>query len=294
MEKKNIKKVSAIITTHNRLALLKRAINSVFSQTYKPLELIVVDDSSTDGTKEYCTNKHFTYLYIPKEESKGGNYARNLGIKAATGEYIAFLDDDDYWLPEKVEKQIKLIEEKRCELVYCGRRLEIINGNNVQYQDLFPSINNSGDMRKKILTTICTTTTNILVKKSALIEVGLFDESLRFWQEYELTIRLAQRQPFYFVNEILSVYRVDEKDKQRLTNKYKQWKDSAQYIYKKHVNLFQNLNIFEKLEVKTLYTREAANRAKRVNLIPQYFMYKSIYLFFRILSKVVSIPLTFR
>lgn len=281
-----MKLVSAIITTHNRKDLLKRAINSVFKQTYTNIELIVVDDCSTDGTGDLCKDLPLQYIYIPKEESKGGNYARNTGIKAAKGEYIAFLDDDDYWLPTKIEKQVQLIESKDCELVHCGRKLEIILENKIVFKDLLPQQENSGNLSKKILYIICTTTTNILVKKEALLEIGLFDEELKFWQEYELTIRLAQRKPFYFVNEPLSVYRIDEKDRQRLTNKYKLWKQSAHYIYKKHALLYKKLNFYEKIKVNILYTRECSNRAKRCHLIPQFIFYKSCNLFLRIIIKM--------
>ena len=261
-----MKLVTAIITTHNRLELLKRAIDSVFTQTYKNIELIVVDDASTDGTSEYCKNRPIQYIYIPKAESKGGNYARNQGIRAAKGEYIAFLDDDDYWLPAKIEKQVALLEQKDCELVHCGRKLEIIDNGKTHYRDLLPNPLEQGDMHKKILMTICTTTTNILAKKQALIEVGLFDENLRFWQEYELTIRLAQRKPFYFVNEALSVYRIDHTDKNRLTNKYDQWKDAVNYIHKKHANLYKQLNLFERLKVHLLIMLDASVRCKNANL----------------------------
>ena len=89
--------VSVVITTKNRKDLLLRAINSVRNQTYKEIEIIVVDDASTDGTREICENMDdLVYVYIPLNESKGGNYARNLGIKTANGEYIAFLDADDW------------------------------------------------------------------------------------------------------------------------------------------------------------------------------------------------------
>ena len=104
MEKKL---VSAIITTHNRRDLLKRAIDSVLVQTYTNIELIVVDDASDDGTSEVCNDKRIKYIYIPKSESHGGNYARNLGIKTSKGEYCAFLDDDDVWLPRKIELQLE-------------------------------------------------------------------------------------------------------------------------------------------------------------------------------------------
>ena len=122
-----MKLVSAIITTHNRLELLKRAIESVRTQTYSNMECIVVDDASTDGTYEYCQGQPVRYLYIPPEESKGGNYARNRGIEMAQGEYVAFLDDDDCWLPEKTTKQVRLLEEKRCGLVYCDLTVENVS-----------------------------------------------------------------------------------------------------------------------------------------------------------------------
>ena len=88
--------VSAIITTHNRLDLLPRAIDSVLSQSYKNIECVVVDDASTDETQNYCLNRSdIVYVRIEKEDSKGGNFARNQGILAAKGEILAFLDDDD-------------------------------------------------------------------------------------------------------------------------------------------------------------------------------------------------------
>ena len=274
-------KVSSIITTHNRLPLLKRAIESVFAQTYNNIELIVVDDGSTDGTEEYCKSQQFIYIRILPGQGHGGNYARNLGIKAASGEYCAFLDDDDYWLPKKIEKQVALIETKDCELVHCGRRLEIVSSKGTHYRDLLPSPLHYGDMHKKILLTICTTTTNILAKRQSLINVGMFDEDLKFWQEYELTIRMAQRKPFYFVNEVLSVYRVDTSDRGRLTNKYYEWKEAVRYIHRKHAALYAKLNVFERASVQVLILGDAITRSKNAGL-----MFKSciFYVYFLLFS----------
>lgn len=290
-----MKLVSAIITTHNRKGLLRRAIESVLSQSYTNIECIVVDDSSNDGTALVCEEYPIQYIYIPPSESRGGNYARNKGIKAAKGEYVAFLDDDDYWLPTKIEKQVKLIEEKGCELVHCGTRLEIIESERVLYQDVLPLRSRSGDMRKKILFTICTTTTNILVSRKALFDIGLFDEELGFWQEYELTIRLAQRAPFYFVNEPLSVYRVDKKDKQRLTNKYDGWKNAVSYIYQKHKVLYEELSLLNKFKVKLLYWRDSSTRAQAAGLEKIAQRHNSLYLMFslpfRVYDKIESILL---
>lgn len=282
--------VSAIITTHNRINLLKRAIESVLNQTYPNIELIVVDDASNDGTEVYCNNLPLQYIYIAKQESKGGNYARNQGIKAAKGTYIAFLDDDDYWLPDKIDKQVTLIEQYDCELVYGGRIIELITPNGTIYKEDLPKHNLWGDLHKKILYNVCTTTTNILVKRNALFEIGLFDENLNFWQEYELTIRLAQRKPFYFVNEAICVYRVDTQDKKRLTNKYKPWKKAVTYIYKKHNRLYSQLNLIEKIQVYALYLNDASNRCKNSNLIAKHYIYHICWLIlilpFKITGKV--------
>lgn len=271
--------VSAIITTHNRIDLLKRAVKSVEEQTYPAIELIVVDDASTDGTKEWCESQEFTYIHIPAENSRGGNYARNLGIKAAKGKYVAFLDDDDMWYPEKTSKQVDLIETKNCEIVYCGRRLEILKDGSFSYAEQLPGILNCGDMSKRVLQTICTTTSEILVRRESLETYGLFDENLGFWQEYELTIRLLQHTSIYYVNEPLVLYRIDIKDKGRLTNKYTQWKQAVKYIYEKHVDLYSQLSFREKMNVHLLRWGDARIRCMASGLKFKSYGY---YLLFRI------------
>lgn len=284
-----MEKVSAIITTHNRSELLKRAIESVLNQTYKNMECIVVDDNSTDNTREVCSQYPIQYIYIPKEESHGGNYARNLGIKASTGKYCAFLDDDDYWLPEKTEKQVKLIEEKGCGLVFCGRRLEIINNQNISYKDILPDPLYMGNMSRKILYQICTVTSCLMIRKELLNDEGMFDEKLNFWQEYELTIRLAQITDFYYVNEPLCVYRINNKDKQKLTNKYKEWKTAVQYVYKKHRMLYKSLSIFDAARVKIRFLFGAYTRCytsgKYIEFLYYYISWTIISVPFRAIDK---------
>lgn len=286
-----MKIVSAIITTHNRIELLKRAIKSVYSQTYPNIELIVVDDASTDGTFDYCKKLPLQYIHIPKSESKGGNYARNQGIRAAKGEYIAFLDDDDYWLSTKIEKQLNLIERKGCELVYCGTRIENVSTSGIIYQDRLPNPRYYGDMHKKILIESCTITSNILVSRQAILEVGMFDENLRYWQEYELTIRLAQRQPFYFVNEPLCVYRINLNDRHRITNRIDGWKESVYYIKKKHTELYKHLNYLERFLVKLNIMQNAAIRYKNLGDKKRYYqnrcMWKIMSLPFRVINKIL-------
>lgn len=276
--------VSAVITTHNRKNLLERAVNSVYSQTYRNIELIVVDDGSTDDTEEWCKTQQFTYIRIPLGESKGGNYARNLGIKKAKGKYVAFLDDDDYWLPEKTTKQVAMLEHTGNELVHCWRYLEIVNKNGNSNMELCKlSSHHAGQLQKRILYQITCLTSAILVNRMALLEIGGYDENLMFWQDYELTIRLAQRKSFDIVSEPLLAYRINAFDTGRLTNKYEGWKKAVKYIYNKHAVLYDNLNFLSKFRVKLLFWRDSASRAKACG-------FESIYKRHHRVESILNIP----
>ncbi|MDU7110930.1 MAG: glycosyltransferase family 2 protein, partial [Clostridium perfringens] len=149
-------KVSVIITTYKRADMLSRAINSVLNQTYKNMEVIVVDDNNEDSDhrrnteaimNQYCDDKRV--LYIKHKINKNGAVARNTGIKVATGQIITFLDDDDYYLDTKIEKQLEyLVNNRQYSMVYCGYNrenrdficnlegdlsLEILSGRNLIY-----------------------------------------------------------------------------------------------------------------------------------------------------------------
>ena len=264
--------VTAIITTHNRLELLKRAIESIQNQTYQNIELIVVDDASDDGTKEYCSNLSVKYIYIPKDECAGSNHARNIGLRYANGLFIAYCDDDDYWLPTKIEKQVELIQHKECDFVHCAYRKELVNPNgSVSYSDCSPADYSEGDVSKASLCHILTLTSTVLFRKSAVIEAGGFDEALKAWQETELIIRIAQHSKTYFVREPLVVYRVDTSDTQRLTNKYFNWKLSVKYIHKKHKKLYASLSFKEKCTAYALVAADGIGRAKASGLTAHWY-----------------------
>lgn len=281
--------ISVVITTHNRSALLKRAIDSVLSQTYDNIECIVVDDNSNDKTKELCSNyNNIKYIYIPKEESRGGNYARNLGIKSSSGAYVAFLDDDDYWLEDKTEKQLLLALQSEAKVIYCGRINEIIiNDEEKKFIKSLPRDDFRGDLSNRIFRMIPTTTSALFVERKLLDEVGLFDEKLRFWQEYDLMIRMAQTSIFDFVNEPLLVYRIDKNDKNRLTNHYKPWRKAVKYILKKHHNIISKLNFKDYLRLKLLISNDAYLRLKDTRSSFKHIA-KIKYLFYIFLQKVIK------
>ena len=251
--------VSAIITTHNRLDLLKKAIDSVRNQSYKNFELIVVDDASVDGTKEYCEGQDFDYIYIPQEESKGGNHARNIGIKSAKGKYCAFLDDDDRWKVSYLEKMVGLIEEKGCGMVYSGVTCEQYNGDDVQYKDIVHGY--EGDLGTMVLYCAFASTSCIMVKKDLLIHLGMFDENLTAWQDYELVLRIAQETSIYVVREPLIYYRIVANDRACVSSNYYNWKRSYRNICRKHKHLFHRLNDNERLLQKRFVWTHAMRKS---------------------------------
>ena len=235
--------VSAVIVTHNRRDLVVGAISSVQTQTYRNIELFVIDDASQDGTRELLEEKSheegFSYIYIPSNESKGGNHARNLGIKASHGEFVAFLDDDDEWLPDKIIKQVSFMQEHpECGVVSCFNIVEF--NFDKRYSENRDGMM-EGDLHELIFSWIPFVTSTALYRRQVLIDVGMFDEDLRYWQETELNIRVAQVANFGCVHEELCLYRVVDSDSKRLTNHLEGWIEAVDYIERKHSLLINNL-----------------------------------------------------
>ena len=128
--------------------------------------------------------------------------------------------------------------------VYCGRIIEKETSSGTTIIEDYPRISARGDMSQKILSRICCVTSEILVKRDLLLKVGCFDESIKFWQEYELTIRLFQITKVDYVNECLVKYRASYVDSQRLTNKYNGWLEAVRKIENKHSNLYKTLPLY--------------------------------------------------
>lgn len=260
------KMVSAIITTHNRKDLVLKAIESVENQTYSNIELIVVDDASSADNMHYletlAVEKRFVYVFIPQNESKGGNHARNVGIQNSNGEYIAFLDDDDEWMPEKIEKQVLYLEQhKECSIVHCGIAREY-DFETVEHSDL--ATLSEGDCRSIIWWKHALFTSSMMVRREIFDEIGFFDENLRYWQDYEFFIRAFEVSDLGVVREELVLYRVISSDKNRLTNNLDGWKKAVEYIEEKHSNKIARLDKEQlKLHQQDVCI-DGARRAKRV------------------------------
>lgn len=263
-KKSDMTKISAIITTKNRHQLLENAILSVLSQTVHEIECIVVDDGSTDETQRiYENDSRIRYIRIEENESHGGNYARNQGIKNSSGDILTFLDDDDTWLPTKIEQQLSILKEHPDSVIFCGRVFKKVYADHESTLVSIPPSKFSGNISRLIRTTYVTSTSCLLIPKKLLEQVGFFDERLTFWQEYELTIRLAQIANFYFVPEPLVVCLDEVNDKTRISNKAWNWKENVSYIRNKHKTLYDDLCFMEKWAYKAMLAKDAFRRSLR-------------------------------
>lgn len=272
--------ISVVITTKNRCELLKVAIESVRNQTYVNFECVVVDDGSTDDTEQYVQalpteDGRFRYIKILPEESKGGNYARNQGIRNTTGEYIAFLDDDDEWLPEKLALQAKLLDEQQdVGLVYCPViRKYMPEG---RLRKMVPDMAYRGDCSVKVFTHIPCTTSTMMIRREIINRAGLFDEELRFWQEYDLCIRICQIAKINLVNKHLVIWRCDKKDKQRLTNKLTEWGKAVKQQNRKYRNEIAKLPQGAREARRLMILRDAVMRCYNCNdkRASRYYLWK--------------------
>lgn len=199
--------VSVVIPTYNRAARVVRAIRSVQHQTHTRLEIIVVDDASDDDTPQVVAGVHDSRLrYIRHKQNAGGSATRNTGIRAATGDFIAFLDDDDEWEPQKTEEQLKMLQY--YDVVVCTA--DGIGSELYKYE------------HRKTLELVDLQTgpfggTGVLMARTTVLKETMFDESLPRGQDWDLFIRIAMKHRIGYLNRPLLRY--DNGDHQRITNR---------------------------------------------------------------------------
>ena len=195
-------KISVIIPTFNRKYVLQRAIESVVNQTRPPIETIVVDDGSTDGTKDWLVNSFPSIRYI-YQDNKGVSFARNRGIEVSKGSWVSFLDSDDEWIPTKLEEQESYIIENP-ETKFCHTN-EIWIRNGVRVNQMKKHQKYGGDIFEKCLDICRISPSSVLIKKDVFDEIGLFDESLRVCEDYDMWLRYTSRFPVLFLDRQLII-----------------------------------------------------------------------------------------
>ncbi len=191
--------ITVIIPTYNRYKFLKRALESVFTQTYKVKEVIVIDDGSNDNTSQIQQDfSNIKYFY---QANKGVSSARNLGIKKSSYEWIAFLDSDDEWHEDKLNIQVNFHKNNKDILISYTDELWIRNNEIVKIPKKF--VKHGGEIFKECLSHCIIAPSATLIHKSLLDEVGLFDESLEVCEDYDLWLRIAVKNEIGLVDEKL-------------------------------------------------------------------------------------------
>ncbi|MBO8173073.1 MAG: glycosyltransferase [Bacillaceae bacterium] len=198
--------ISVIIPVYNREQFIAEAIDSVLNQTYPQVEIIVVNDGSTDETARVLNTYRDKIRYI-EQENRGPSAARNTGIRAARGDFIAFLDSDDLFLPEKLAEQIRLFDQENVGLVYSWYYK--LDYNKKRKRLLRPCFSEDRQiMQKQLLERTHTIrTSTVMMQKNCFHDVGLFNERYFYSQDWDMWLRTASRYDFACVKKPLAVYR---------------------------------------------------------------------------------------
>lgn len=244
-------KVSVIIPTYSRPQNLLRSIRSVFSQTYREIEIIVVDDNG-QGTQYQletetalkCYIEEHKLIYIKHQYNKNGSAARNTGLRACTGEYFTFLDDDDYLYPQKIEKQVNALKmNAACGMVYCGyeRRSEVeILSKHIPHE--------YGNLQLEILKKSwgCGSGSNPMFRREVYQKIGGFDESFIRHQDLEYMVRAFRHFEICVVPDILLSKYVDSSTNRPNVERYAHVKEH--FLRKFHEDIVK-YNIKEQKKV---------------------------------------------
>jgi len=230
-------KVSIILPTHNRAMTIKKSVESILEQTYKDFELIIIDDNSSDNTyglvMAFGDNR---IQYTKLEKQMGAAYARNVGLKKAAGDYLAFQDSDDIWLCEKLTKQMEVFEKEpdSTGVVYSG--MWRINGDEKIFVPGGNIHRREGDIHTEVLRKNFIGLPSAIIRKECFATSGMFDESLPCLQDWELWIRMSKKYKFKYMNEALvDAYYTDES----ISINYKKLSAALMHILDKHYDVFR-------------------------------------------------------
>lgn len=206
--------VSVIIPVYNRERRIGRAIESVISQTYQDVEILVIDDGSIDGTPRVLAGFGDQIVYL-RQENRGPYAARNVGVVRASGEYIAFLDSDDIWYPPKLEKQVAILRrEPEVGLVYTNGYWvdEPSDGRSGEARRLLSDIHalHSGDVFRDLIRNNFVGTSSVVVRRACFLESGGFDETVPLAADYYKWLQIAREHALAAIEEPLLEYRVHD------------------------------------------------------------------------------------
>jgi len=240
----SVPKVSVVIPTRNRAGLVCQAVESVFRQTYRDFELIVIDDASTDETRPALSEfgDRIRYIYCSKQGASG---ARNQGVKAARGSLIAFLDADDIWMPDKLERQVSVLENAGpgCVLAhgFCrpvDKELKPLPEIEKEYRRRYRRARQNKESYEFYLRRPFIFTSSVMIRRKVFFEIGGYDTNLLCREDLDFYLRLLlRRYRFVFVPAPpVALYRIHEQGRKRVAADLCYLK-----IFKKHLVLCRQL-----------------------------------------------------
>jgi glycosyltransferase involved in cell wall biosynthesis len=192
--------VSVVLPVFNRRATIQRALDSVFSQTKQPVDVIVIDDGSTDGVAEFI-EREYPSVCILQQENKGVSAARNAGIQIAKGNWVALLDSDDAWLPTKLEEQFNALRETGHARVCHTDEIWIRNG--VRVNAMKKHRKQGGRIFMRCLALCCISPSSAIIHRTVFEQIGVFDEALPACEDYDFWLRLTAREAVLYVPKML-------------------------------------------------------------------------------------------
>ena len=194
--------VTVIIPTYNRAQKLLRAVKSVLNQDFRDFELIIVDDGSTDKTVQIL-GPYMDKLRYVFQPNKGPSAARNRGVRESRGQYLAFLDSDDYWLPKKLQRQVEFFKQNPSAAICQTDELWFRKGRRVNPKKIH--LKPSGYIFEPCLRLCLISPSAVMLTRSLFHEVGGFDERLPACEDYDLWLRITSAHPVYLLEEALVI-----------------------------------------------------------------------------------------
>lgn len=260
--------VSVIIPTYNREKLIERSVMSVLNQSYSHLELIVVDDCSTDNTLEVLAKIHDDRLKVYKnEKNQGANFSRNFGVLRAKGKYVAFHDSDDVWRINKLEVFVREIKDRQCDIVFSG--MMRYGKNYKRYLPIY-NLNNYENKYRQLLMQNCVSTQNMMGKREAFLSIK-FDERQKKMQDWDIMLRFAQaRCSIYYIDQALTDAYIQGDSITNLQGSF----DSLNRIYHKHEKYIDKDSELKQLFLLNLGKASWNNRKKSLGYIKRALLIK--------------------
>ena len=278
--------------------MVLRALNSILGQTYQDIEIIVVDDSPEDyalreSVKEAVLSKktvrpETAIRYIPHEKNRGACAARNTGLMNAEGEYVAYLDDDDEWMPKKLEEQMKVMEYSDAALVYCGYLFR--NDETMETRSSKTAYHRGKVLKELLYRNFIDSTSIPLIRTECLKAAGGFDPEMESAQDYDAWIRIAEKYEIDYVKDHLVIYHKHKGEQissnpgkkirglERLNRKYDQYiKQDAALWWRRNIVIVPHYAANGEMEKAKQIWRQCV-RKKPFYLIENMRCFKNLYL----------------